>query len=40
MRTAYVDTLPRVMLIVKCEVVIGDEILLDYGKEYTDAYFG
>lgn len=39
MSGAYVDTLPRVMLIVKRDIAAGDELLLDYGKGYTNSHF-
>lgn len=39
MSGAYVDTLPRIMLIVKRDIAAGEELILDYGKGYTDAHF-
>lgn len=38
MRTAYIEKMPRIMLICTREIVVGDEILLDYGEEYNDHY--
>jgi hypothetical protein len=40
MKTVYIDTYPRIIIIVtKLIIEPGDEILLDYGQAYTDAFF-
>ena len=38
MRTAYCDTFPRIMLVFTEDVEVGDELLLDYGAAYNNAY--
>lgn len=38
MRTAYVDMLPKLMLVCTRDVEIGDEFLLNYGDNYSNAY--
>jgi hypothetical protein len=40
MKTAYVDSYPHIIIIViALTIEIGDEILLDYGNAYTNAFF-
>jgi hypothetical protein len=38
MRTAYVGTYPHVLVLCIEDIEIGEEILLDYGDEYTNMY--
>ena len=38
LRTAYVDTLPHILIVCIADIEVGDEILLDYGKAYNNAY--
>lgn len=38
MRSAYLNTYPHIVIICTKDIDIGDEILLDYGKAYNDAY--
>jgi hypothetical protein len=38
MRSAYPNTYPHIVIICTRDIDIGEEILLDYGKAYTDAY--
>lgn len=38
MRTAYVNTYPHIMIVAQEDIEIGDELLLDYGDAYTQAY--
>jgi hypothetical protein len=38
MRTAYVDTYPRIVIVCMEDLFPGDEILLDYGDSYNKAY--
>lgn len=38
MRTAYVDTLPHIVIVCMEDILPGDEILLDYGDAYNRAY--
>jgi len=38
MRVAYIEKMPRIMLICTRAIVVGDEFLLDYGEEYNDHY--
>jgi hypothetical protein len=38
MVTAYVDTYPHVMIVCTQAIEVGEEILLDYGEEYNNAY--
>lgn len=38
MRTAYVGSYPHVMVLCIEDIEIGEEILLDYGDEYTNMY--
>mmetsp|Transcript_58343 Transcript_58343/g.114658 ORF Transcript_58343/g.114658 Transcript_58343/m.114658 type:complete len:236 (+) Transcript_58343:250-957(+) len=39
MKTAYLETLPRILIIACRNIEIGEELLLDYGEAYTRAYF-
>jgi len=38
MKICYVERLPRVMVVCKRDISIGEELLLNYGDEYTDRY--
>ena len=38
MRSAYLNTYPHIIIICTRDIDIGEEILLDYGKAYTEAY--
>lgn len=38
MRTAYVDTLPHILLVCMEDIDVDDELLLDYGEAYNQAY--
>jgi hypothetical protein len=38
MRTAYVNTYPHIIIVCTEDIFVGDEILLDYGEAYTQAY--
>jgi hypothetical protein len=38
MRTTYVNTYPHILIVCTEDIEEGDEILLDYGKAYTEAY--
>lgn len=38
MKTCYVDQLPRVMIVCKRDVKVGEEFLLDYGDAYVHAF--
>jgi len=38
MRIAYIEKMPRIMLICTRTIVAGDEILVDYGEEYNAHY--
>ena len=38
MRTVYMNTYPHIIIVCTKDLEIGDELLLDYGKAYTDAY--
>mmetsp|Transcript_58861 Transcript_58861/g.101402 ORF Transcript_58861/g.101402 Transcript_58861/m.101402 type:complete len:241 (+) Transcript_58861:248-970(+) len=39
MKTAYVETLPHILIIARRDIEVGEELLLDYGEAYTRAYF-
>ena len=40
MKTVYIDTYPRIIIIVVAMTIEpGDELLLDYGDNYTQAFF-
>lgn len=38
MKTVYVNTFPHIVIVCKKDIEVGDELLLDYGEEYTKAY--
>ncbi|KAI2499583.1 hypothetical protein MHU86_3379 [Fragilaria crotonensis] len=38
MKTCYVDQLPRLMIVCKRDIAIGEEFLLDYGDAYVNAF--
>jgi hypothetical protein len=38
MRTAYVGSFPHILVLCIEDIEIGEEILLDYGEEYTNMY--
>ena len=38
MRTAYINTYPHIIVICIEDIEIDEEILLDYGEEYTNMY--
>jgi hypothetical protein len=38
MKTAYVHGLPHILLIATRKIEVGEELLLDYGEEYTECY--
>lgn len=38
MRTAYINTYPHLLIVCLRDIEPGEELLLDYGKAYTDAY--
>ncbi len=38
MRTTYINTYPHVVIVCIRDIEPGEELLLDYGKAYTDAY--
>ncbi len=38
MRTVYVNTLPQVIIVCTKRINAGEEILLDYGSSYNQAY--
>jgi hypothetical protein len=38
MKTVYINTYPHIVIVCKKDIEIGDELLLDYGEEYTKAY--
>ncbi len=38
MRTAYINTYPHLLIVCTRDIEVGEELLLDYGKAYTDAY--
>lgn len=38
MRTAYVNTYPHILLVCTQDIEPGDELLLDYGEAYNNAY--
>jgi hypothetical protein len=38
MRTAYINTVPHILLVCLEEILPGDEFLLDYGEAYNNAY--
>ena len=38
MRTAYVNTLPHILIVCMRDIEIGEEFLLDYGDAYNKAY--
>lgn len=38
MRTAYIGTYPHIVVLCIEDIEIGEEILLDYGEEYTNMY--
>lgn len=40
MRTVYIDTHPRIIIVCIADIDIDDELLLDYGKAYNEAYLG
>ena len=37
-RTCYLDRLPRVLYVSKREIQPGEELLIDYGKDYNDSF--
>jgi hypothetical protein len=39
MKICYVEQLPRIMIVCKRNILIGEEFLLDYGDEYVNEYF-
>lgn len=38
MRTAYVGTYPHILIVCLEDIDVGDELLLDYGEAYNQAY--
>jgi hypothetical protein len=40
MQVCYVDALPRIMIVCKKDIAVGEELLLNYGKGYVDSFFG
>lgn len=38
MRTVFIDTLPRIIVLCIEDIEVGDELLLDYGEAYNKAY--
>jgi hypothetical protein len=38
MRTAYINTIPHIVIVCCEDIEVGDEILLDYGEAYNRAY--
>lgn len=38
MRTAYVNTYPRIVIVCMQDIEIGEEFLLDYGEAYTKMF--
>lgn len=38
MRTCYMNTYPRILIVATKSIEIDDEFLLDYGEAYTKAY--
>lgn len=38
MRTAYVNTYPHILIVAQEDIDVGEELLLDYGDAYTQAY--
>jgi hypothetical protein len=38
MKLCYVEKLPRIMIICKRDIPVGDEFLLNYGDDYVEAY--
>lgn len=38
MRTAYINTIPHILILCTEDIDIGEELLLDYGEEYTKTY--
>jgi hypothetical protein len=38
MKLCYVEQLPRIMIICKRDIPVGDEFLLNYGDDYFEAY--
>jgi hypothetical protein len=38
MRTAYINTVPHILILCTEDIEIGEELLLDYGEEYTKTY--
>lgn len=40
MKITYVEELPRVMIVCKRDINVGEELLLQYSDEYVQAYIG
>jgi SET domain-containing protein len=40
MKIAYVEELPRVMIVCTKDIKTGNEILLKYSDDYVEAYIG
>ena len=40
MKTCYINSFPKLLIICTATIEIGDEILLDYGTSYNEAYLG
>lgn len=38
MRTAYVNTFPHILIVAQEDIEVDEELLLDYGEAYTQAY--
>jgi hypothetical protein len=39
MRTVYIGTYPKLVIVCTKDIEVGDEFLLDYGSWYVDTYF-
>eukprot|EP00947_MAST-08B_sp_MAST-8B-sp1_P001875 g1875.t1 len=39
MKTGMVDMMPRRLIIAKCDIAVGEEILVDYGPGFTEYHF-
>ena len=40
MKTCYINSYPKLLIICTSRIEIGEEILLDYGTSYNEAYLG
>jgi SET domain-containing protein len=38
MRTAYMNSYPRILIVAMRDIQVGEEFLLDYGEDYNNAW--